>query len=100
MRRYLLLLAAVVLLGNPLSAFAHSGGLDANGCHTNRKTGDYHCHRAPVSEGPPSEAGPPIKKSTSGICHDRKSQYYVSTKNFTAFQTMKACIESGGRRPK
>jgi hypothetical protein len=27
----------------------HGGGLDANGCHTNRKTGDYHCHRAPAS---------------------------------------------------
>jgi hypothetical protein len=26
-------------------AFAHGGGLNAQGCHTNRKTGDYHCHR-------------------------------------------------------
>ena len=24
---------------------AHPGGLDAKGCHTNRKTGDYHCHQ-------------------------------------------------------
>ncbi|PDS28003.1 YHYH domain-containing protein [Rhizobium phaseoli] len=23
---------------------AHSGGTDSNGCHTNHKTGDYHCH--------------------------------------------------------
>ncbi|WP_371999973.1 YHYH domain-containing protein [Tistrella mobilis] len=23
---------------------AHGGGLDRNGCHHNRKTGDYHCH--------------------------------------------------------
>lgn len=22
----------------------HSGGTDAYGCHTNRKTGVYHCH--------------------------------------------------------
>lgn len=22
----------------------HSGGTDANGCHTNHATGDYHCH--------------------------------------------------------
>lgn len=22
----------------------HGGGLDRNGCHHNRKTGDYHCH--------------------------------------------------------
>lgn len=27
-------------------ADAHPGGLDANGCHHNRRTGDYHCHRA------------------------------------------------------
>ncbi|WP_439687993.1 YHYH domain-containing protein [Cupriavidus oxalaticus] len=26
-------------------AHAHGGGLDADGCHTNRKTGEYHCHR-------------------------------------------------------
>jgi hypothetical protein len=26
---------------------AHPGGLDVNGCHHNRRTGDYHCHRAP-----------------------------------------------------
>ena len=25
---------------------AHPGGLNAQGCHNNRKTGDYHCHRA------------------------------------------------------
>lgn len=27
-------------------AFAHGGGLNSDGCHNNRKTGDYHCHRA------------------------------------------------------
>lgn len=26
------------------SAYAHGGGLNAEGCHNNRKTGDYHCH--------------------------------------------------------
>lgn len=30
------------------SAFAHGGGLNSEGCHTNRKTGDYHCHRIPA----------------------------------------------------
>ncbi|MGI6340805.1 MAG: excalibur calcium-binding domain-containing protein [Minisyncoccales bacterium] len=24
--------------------FAHPGRTDANGCHTNKKTGEYHCH--------------------------------------------------------
>lgn len=27
-----------------INAFAHGGGVNAEGCHTNRKTGDYHCH--------------------------------------------------------
>lgn len=27
------------------SSYAHSGGLNAEGCHNNRKTGEYHCHR-------------------------------------------------------
>lgn len=30
----------------PAQVFAHGGGLDASGCHTNRKTGAYHCHRS------------------------------------------------------
>lgn len=25
-------------------AHAHPGGLNAEGCHNNRKTGEYHCH--------------------------------------------------------
>jgi hypothetical protein len=36
---------ATLSVGAPTSAPAHPGGLDANGCHTTRKTGDYHCHR-------------------------------------------------------
>ena len=30
-------------------AMAHAGGLNAQGCHNNRKTGGYHCHRGPAS---------------------------------------------------
>ena len=25
-------------------SFAHSGGTDSRGCHTDHKTGIYHCH--------------------------------------------------------
>lgn len=34
------------------AAHGHGGGLNADGCHNNRKTGDYHCHRAQVSAAP------------------------------------------------
>ena len=43
MRR--VLLCALLYLPAPW-LWAHGGGLDAQGCHHNRKTGDYHCHRS------------------------------------------------------
>ena len=36
------------------SSFSHSGGLNQQGCHNNRKTGGYHCHRPKII--------PPVKK--------------------------------------
>jgi hypothetical protein len=45
------------------NAFAHPGGLDANGCHTNRKTGKYHCHNQ-------NKVGTKIPCDVSaGYCH-------------------------------
>lgn len=41
-----------------------------------------------------------VKKSKSGICHDTHSSYYDRTKNFTSFNTLESCINSGGRLPK
>lgn len=41
--RGLLIIAGLIV---PVPVLAHGGGLDASGCHMNRKTGDYHCHRA------------------------------------------------------
>jgi hypothetical protein len=41
-----------------------------------------------------------IKKSKSGICHDTYSSYYNKTKNFTSYNTLEGCINSGGRLPK
>jgi hypothetical protein len=35
------------LLFLPNLAFTHGGGLDSNGGHNSRKTGEYHCHREP-----------------------------------------------------
>lgn len=38
-------LIAAVLAALAVSAvLAHSGGTNSSGCHTNRKTGVYHCH--------------------------------------------------------
>ncbi len=44
MQRLCALLLAIIL---PSIAYPHGGGLDAYGCHHNRKQGGYHCHRGP-----------------------------------------------------
>ena len=45
-----LLVAALVVSTNTVNA--HGGGLNAEGCHHNRRTGDYHCHRAAPAASP------------------------------------------------
>ena len=46
------LLSSLLLLTFGGAADAHGGGLDANGCHHDRKRGGYHCHRAPAGAQP------------------------------------------------
>ena len=43
----LLTLSAVLLAAGLVRA--HSGGLDAYGCHHDRKNGGYHCHQGPFA---------------------------------------------------
>lgn len=44
------LMAAACLLAAPGLAFAHSGGLDANGCHNNKTKNVYECHQGPLKD--------------------------------------------------
>lgn len=48
----------LALLLWPAHAGAHGGGLNAEGCHNNRKTGDYHCHRGGSSGSAPANRTP------------------------------------------
>ena len=41
-----------------------------------------------------------VKKSDSGICHCPGGQFYDRTSNYTPFETIDACLASGGRKPK
>jgi hypothetical protein len=50
--RHTPVLGIALALVTSAAAHAHSGGLDADGCHHNRKTGDYHCHRAAATPRP------------------------------------------------
>ncbi|MFA7286308.1 MAG: YHYH domain-containing protein [Patescibacteria group bacterium] len=42
-------IATVLVIMAPTLAWAHPGRTDANGCHTNKKTSEYHCHGAPAT---------------------------------------------------
>lgn len=48
--RNAVLFGALVVLSQ--AAAAHGGGLNAEGCHNDRKHGGYHCHRG--ASAPPS----------------------------------------------
>ena len=39
----LILVILFLILSNKVNS--HGGGLNKQGCHNNRSTGDYHCHR-------------------------------------------------------
>lgn len=40
-----------------------------------------------------------IKQSSSGLCHPPQSPWYERTTHFTAYQTLEACLDAGGRLP-
>ena len=101
----LLGLTTLTLAAIASTSSGHPGGLNPQGCHNNRKTGDYHCHRtgpdpvAPRRAVPSESTAGVVKKSRSGICHAPGSIYYARTLNFTSFNSLQACLESGGRMP-
>ena len=41
-----------------------------------------------------------IKMSKSGICHAPNATYYIQTKHFTPYPTLKDYLNAGGRMPK
>ncbi|MGO4221005.1 YHYH domain-containing protein [Lysobacter sp. TAF61] len=52
MRPLVFALLALATASGWQTALAHGGGLDKNGRHTDRKNGDYHCHRGPAAQAP------------------------------------------------
>ena len=43
-------MALGILVLAPALAWAHPGGLDKNGCHHDKKAGDYHCHKGELKD--------------------------------------------------
>ena len=64
----------VVLVLMAPDCLAHGGGLDKHGCHNDRKSGGYHCHRAsvpaPASALPAGPTSPSAVSRRSGASHE------------------------------
>ena len=82
-------IALVLVVATPVGiVLAHPGGLDANGCHTNHRTGEYHCHRGGgyVPSGgysapaPPSRPEPPPKPAYLKVIAIPRARVYVDDK--------------------
>ena len=67
---------AAILVAVPSAVVqGHGGGLNAEGCHTNRKTGEYHCHRSEKAESrgakgaiaPSQKLAAPTKQTTRSL---------------------------------
>jgi hypothetical protein len=46
---------------------AHPGGLNAEGCHNNRKTGEYHCHGSRSTPTQSKQVADPTPKHQSAL---------------------------------
>jgi len=58
------------------NAYGHPGGLNAEGCHNNRATGEYHCHGKPLSpEDKAKIANENRSQSVSGYDRDSWSHW-------------------------
>lgn len=44
MKHAFLSVACAICIAIPGLSYSHGGGLNAQGCHNNTKTGTYHCH--------------------------------------------------------
>ena len=59
MRASLFLLSSLLItVFSAGAAQAHGGGLNSEGCHTQRSTGSYHCHRSQAARRSPVTQSP------------------------------------------
>jgi hypothetical protein len=87
---------ALLLLGFcAAGAFGHGGGLNAQGGHFNRSTGEYHCHREPCfalqRQSQPEEASPYSglqSKETGYVTACCDSVGLILARSFSAGQDM------------
>lgn len=84
-------LLVVVLCSLPFTSYAHPGKLNAEGCHNNKQTGQYECHKADKKKEKKS-----TKKTTKAVAKKGSKVTY----NCSDFVTQKAAqdffVKAGG----
>lgn len=65
-----------VLMITSSAAAAHGGGLNAEGCHNDRKNGGYHCHRGSASRPPSAAAFAPAHSARSSFSSRASDSVY------------------------
>ena len=65
------------------SAWSHGGGLNKDGCHNERKTGGYHCHRSQS----PSIQSIPQQKTYSSSEKSINTRWCASKAGVSEFRT-------------
>ena len=95
------LVAVLVLTSPSATVYGHGGGLNASGCHHDRKAGGYHCHGSAAPAWTPSTSGsyrpPPPLNSESTDDEVRKA---IVRESIRAYPRNCACpfnTDSGGR---
>lgn len=65
------LIIVLLVLALPAEALAHGGRLDRHGCHNDRRTGTYHCHRGAPAASDRTRASrsslAPVAAARSGV---------------------------------
>lgn len=71
-------------------ASAHSGRTNAEGCHNNKKTGDYHCHGGGSKSSGSKKSTSASKSSSSGRSVGSTSSGAAKSSSSTAVQPLKS----------
>jgi hypothetical protein len=90
------IILAVFLLQLTAVAYAHPGKTDANGCHTEKKTGEYHCHNStPKTAKTEARASAPTGKVTL-ICTANIYNCADFSSHSEAQTTYESCVDMVG----
>ena len=67
LRAFPLLILLLINLCLSATAYSHGGGLNASGCHNERRTGGYHCHRTSYRPTTRARVQPAVRPRSSNI---------------------------------